>query len=591
MIPRRNPRAMPLAAVLAVLGTAAPACSDYDPAAGPTFPDVSEPDVSIEADVPVLADVADTTGDPLSDRPEHCSDRIHPGPAPLRRLTKTEYNNTVRDLLGDETRPADRFPPEEETLGFDNNASGRGISQIHVEMYMQAAEQLVRDAMLNRRDRIVQCDTAVTDEQICAMQTIDRFGRMAYRRPLTQREKDRYLEYFDTLRATETFDESVTIILEVILQSPHFLYRTEFGRTDDDGDGVVMLTPFELATRISYLLWGAPPDDMLLAAAEIGLLDTAEGIASEARRMLEDPRARQASLHFHKQWLYLKRLATTFKDPELLPEYTPELRDMLEAETKYFVDHVIFDGEGDFVTLMAAPYSFLNKRLAEHYGHPSDGMSDEVFQKYFLRPNERAGVLTHGSTMAVLSKFNQTSPVLRGHFIREHILCQYIAPPPADINITPPDLNPNLTTRERFRQHNEDPNCAGCHARMDPIGLPFENYDPLGRWRDKEGELDIDSSGEIKFTWDVNGPVANGIEVVQRLAMSEEVRQCYATQWFRYAHGRDIAFDDACHLWDLMQAFEKSDWNIKELLVALTQTEAFRYRAVVVPGSDAPTDF
>lgn len=581
MKPTTTSHAFLAAAALALAG-----CSDYDAPAG-GFPDASVTlDTLEDAALPPDVGVDTVTG---PQRPAHCSDRITPGPAPLRRLTNTEYNNTVRDLLGDGSRPADRFPPEEETLGFDNNANGRGVTQVHIEMFMDTAERLVAEALRDRRDDIIRCDIALVDETICATQTINRFGRMAYRRPLSERESTRLLTYFQELRAEETFDDAIAIVLEVILQSPHFLYRTEFGREDDDGDGVVMLTGFELATRLSYLLWGSPPDDELLAAAEIGELDTAAGIAGQARRMLDDPRARKASEHFHNQWLFLKRLPNVFKDPELLPEYTPELRDLLAAETKSFVEYVIFDGEGDLGTLLAGPYTFLNKALAEFYGLPSDGMG-EALQQYVMPGDQRAGVLTHGSLMTILAKFNQTSPVLRGHFIREHILCQYIAPPPADINITPPDLDPNLTTRERFRQHNDNPDCAGCHAKMDPVGLPFENYDPLGRWRTHEGDLPIDSTGELKFTWDANGPVENGVELIRRLAGSEEVRQCYATQWFRYAHGRDVAFDDECHMFDLMQAFGGADWNIRELLVALTQTEAFRYRNVIVPGSDAPTD-
>ena len=581
-------RPTPLAATLAV-ATLLAAC-DYEPStpASPspadaaTTGDTTPPADTNPADVSPAVDTDDGSG-----RPAHCSAQLTPGPAPLRRLTKTEYNHTVRDLLGDDSRPADRFPPEEETLGFDNNASGRGVSQVHIEQYMDAAEQIVRDAMRTRRDQIIPCDINVIDETICAEQTISGFARRAYRRPLTERERERYMSYYEALRLDEGFDGAVVIVLEVILQSPHFLYRTEFGRPDEDGDGVVMLTPFELASRLSFFLWGSVPDDRLLAAAEVGLLDTPEGLAAEARRMLESPKAREAAQHFHLQWLHLKKLPNVNKDPAIFPEFTHELRELLGTETKAFVDHVVFEGEGDLTTLLSANYTFLNKTLAAFYGVPTESVTDDAWQKFVMPADQRAGVITQGAMMATLAKFNQTSPVLRGHFLREQILCQFIAPPPADINITPPDLDPNLTTRERFRQHNDDPACAGCHAKMDPIGLPFENYDPLGRWRTHEGELPIDASGELKFTRDANGPVESGIALVHRLARSEEVRACYATQWFRYAHGRDVSFDDACHLHDLMGAFEKSGWNIKALLVALTQTEAFRYRRVVVPGSDA----
>jgi len=537
----------------------------------------------------------DTTPAP-SVRPAHCSGQITPGPAPLRRLTKTEYNNTVAELLGDTSRPADAFPPEEETLGFDNNASGRGVTQVHIERYMAAAQQLVKTALENHRERVVPCDPDDIGATLCAEQTFQRFGRLAYRRPLATSEVLVYRQYFEALYPTEGFEGAIAMLLEVILQSPQFLYRTELGGVDDDGDGIVALTGYELATRMSYLFWGSMPDDDLLAAAEIGLLDTKEGLAAEARRMLADPKSHGAVQHFHDQWLQLKVLPDTYKDGTLFPEFDEGLKDKLLYESRRFIEHVIFEGEGDLGTLLSATYSFLDPELAAHYGlEATPGAGDPPadartgFVKTELDPEQRAGIFTHGAILSVQAKYNQTSPVLRGKFVREQILCQHLNPPPANINITPPELDPGLTTRERFAEHSDSDECAPCHKKMDPVGLTFENYDPLGRWRDDENGLPIDATGELKLTWDADGPVDNAIDIAQRLAGSEEVRQCYVTQWFRYTHGRDVAYDDECHVWDLMQAFDAADWNIRAMLVALTQTEAFRYRRVIVPGSgDVP---
>lgn len=523
-------------------------------------------------------------------RPAHCSAALSPGPAPLRRLTRTEYNNTVRDLLGDDTRPGDTFPPEEQTLGFDNNASGRGVSQIHIERYMLAAETLVANALRDHRALVIPCDPEAMPADLCARKALERFGKLAYRRSLSEDEKTRYFAYFDTLYREEGFDSAISALLQMMLQSPHFLYRTELGRPDDDGDGVVALTGPELATRLSYLVWGSLPDDVLVAAGETGLLDTAEGIRDQVLRMLADPRAREAALHFHRQWLELTKMPETYKDPALFPEFDEALKARLRQETERFVDHVVWDGEGDLTTLLSATYSFLDPVLADHYGVDYPEAPPGVrpgFTKVALDPAQRRGIFTQGAVMSIQAKYNQTSPVLRGKFVREQLLCQHLAPPPANINITPPDLDPNLTTRERFRQHSDDQDCAGCHRKMDPVGLTFEHYDPIGRWRDQESDtLPIDSSGEILFTWDANGPVADALEVADRLATSEEVRQCYVTQWFRYTHGRDAGFSDECNVYDLMRAFEDAGWNIQALIVALTQTEAFRYRKVVVPGAE-----
>jgi len=573
---------------------AASACDEAQNAPPGGLPDTAPVADTVTPDVPDVTPEVDV-GPERPARPAHCTGVITPGPAPLRRLTKNEYTNSLRDLLGISTRPGDDLPPEEETYGFDNNASGRGVTQIHVERYMLAAETLIREAIAEHRSSVIKCDPYEISAELCARYTIRDFGRLAYRRPLTTGELERFISYFNSLYETAGFDDSIATILEVILQSPHFLYRVELGEPDTDGDGVVALTGFELATRLSYLLWSSPPDDRLLAAAEVGLLSTREGLATEARRMLKDEKAKTALLHFHRQWLELTKLPASFKDPAIFPEYDEAMQQRFLTETERFIEHVIWDGEGDLTTLLAANYSILDPALAEHYGaaypfpeSPADGgalPSRPGWTKVALDPTRRAGLFTQASIMTVQAKYNQTSPVLRGKFVREQMLCQHLAPPPADINITPPDLDPNLTTRERFRQHTDSAECAGCHRKMDPLGLTFEHYDPLGRWRQTEANnLAIDPSGEILFSWDVNGPVKDAIELAQRLASSEEVRHCYAMQWFRYTHGRDTAFADECTMYDLMEAFGAGEWNIKDLLVALTQTDAFRYRPLPIPG-------
>ncbi len=323
--------------------------------------------------------------------------------------------------------------------------------------------------------------------ELCASRTIERFGKLAFRRSLTADEKARFQSYFETLYVEDGFDGAIATIFEMMLQSPHFLYRAEVGEPDTDNDGVVALTGPEIATRLSYLIWNSGPDDILVAAGETGVLSTAAGIRSQVLRMLDDPRSHEAVLHFHRQWLDLNRVADTYKDETLYPEFDEALKARLQQETERFVDHVIWDGEGDLTTLLAAPYSMLDPVLAELYGAEYPAVAPggrPSWTKVALDPEQRAGLFTQGAIMAVQAKYNQTSPVLRGKFVREQMLCQHLAPPPADINITPPDLDPNLTTRERFRQHSDSTECAGCHKKMDPIGLTFEHYDPIGRWRD-----------------------------------------------------------------------------------------------------------
>lgn len=576
----RHTADLSLLAALAVGFAALAVGCDYDSPV-PATPDAGA----------LAADVRADTARPPYVEPSACTDTPSPGPAPLRRLTRTEYDNTLRDLLGTPGHPGADFPPEEEALGFDNNASGRSVSQIHIERYMLAAEQVVAETLRDRRETLVFCDPDDVGAILCAEWIIERFGKRAYRRPLSEAEVIRYRDWFMGLYPDEAFEDAVGMVLEAMLQSPYFLYRLELGGEDTDGDGVVALTPYELATRMAYLLWSSTPDDLLIAAAQAGKLATVEGVADEARRLLRDPRARDASLHFHRQWLQVQRLDMVFKDDDIFPEFTPALRDRLGAETDAFVNHVIFEGEGSLTAILSAPYSMLDPALAAFYG--VDPPAGGAMARVDLDPARRAGVLTHGSVLSTQAKFNQTSPVLRGKWVREQLLCDHLEPPPADVDITPPALDPNLTTRERFAQHSDDPSCIGCHRKMDPVGFSFEHYDGVGRWRDDEdGGQPVEADGELLFT-DVDGEYYGVVELAQRLAGSARVHGCYITQWFRFAHGRDTTDADACTLEQLEGVFVGSDLGVQELMIALTQTDAFRFRPAVEAaglGPSSPND-
>ncbi|MFT7583358.1 MAG: hypothetical protein ACI9MR_005045 [Myxococcota bacterium] len=565
-----------------------PACDDYDsPSAVTPLEAYDLPD-----DIPVA-----TASDLPDERPANCAVAPTPGPAPLRRLTRTEFNNTVQDLTGTTTRPGDAFPPEEEVLGFDNNASGRSVSQIHIERYMGAAEMLVAEMLSEQRVVLIPCDPTAIDPLICAERVIERFGKLAFRRFLTDAERLDYRNWFEDLHEAKglPFDEAIGMVLEAVLQSPHFLYRLELGVENDlDGDGAIELTGFEIATRMSYFLWHSMPDDYLLGAAEIGLLDTAEGIRNEAFRLLRDDRAHDTVLHFHRQWLQLDELEGTFKDDDVFPGFDA-VKDLLGQETETFILKTIFEGPGDLRTLLTSPGTYTNATLDAFYAGSRDnaGATDNKAPAFEAEKGlryveqdatKRAGIFTHGSIMATQAKPNQTSPVLRGKWVREQMLCHPLEPPPPFVDVTPPPLDPNLSTRDRFKEHSDNPACSGCHELMEPLGWTFEHYDAVGRWRDTEnGGQPIDSSGEILFTQDANGPLTDAVDMAYKLAESKQVHECYVYQWFRYAHGRDTAPTgaDACTLWDLRDAFKSSNADVQTLLLAITQTDSFRYRPVV----------
>ncbi|WP_245677788.1 DUF1592 domain-containing protein [Chondromyces crocatus] len=501
---------------------------------------------------------------------------LSPGTAPIRRMTRFEYDRTVHDLLGDETQPARSFAPEEEVLGFNNQAAALGVTQSLAEQYMKAAEKLAAQAAQHLTRLMPGCDPTRPEADACVERWIRDFGRRAFRRPLDADEVKRFATLFDWGRDDYGGVIGVELIIQAMLQSPHFLYRVELGMPDPVAQGVVQLSHYEIASRLSYLLWSSMPDDALLDDAEAGRLGTPEEIRVAAERMLHDPRAREAVLEFHRQWLELKHVDLMTKDQKTYPAYDSALRPLWMAETEAFVEHVVFDEPGgSLTTLLTAPFSFMNAELAAFYG--VSGPTGTAFERVELDPAHRAGVLTHASVLATQSKPNQSSPIHRGKFVRERLLCDLIPPPPANLPITVPEVQLGVTTRERFAQHREDTVCSGCHALMDPIGYTFEHYDGIGQWRDLDQGLPVDATGNISRT-EANGSFDGAIELSTHLARSAQVRACVVSQWFRYGYGRAEKEEDQCSLDQLGDTFRRSGHSIQALLVGLTQTDAFRYR-------------
>lgn len=526
-----------------------------------------------------------------------CGDEIHIGASPLRRLTKFEYNNTVRDLLGDTTNPADVLPAEEEPFGFSNDAKSLNVTPVLAEKYMLVAEGVSQRATTDI-EALTGCAPVGDPAELetCAATFIETFGRRAFRRPVTEAEVDELLAVYEsafTIYADGTdpvrdgYREGIRMVIESMLQSPAFLYRVELGEGLEPVDaekGIMPLTSLEMASRLSYFLWGSAPDEELLQIAEADKLLTKEQIALQARRMLDHDNAREAVAVFHRQWLDYDRVGNVTKDPERYPEWSPAIAELMKEEMRVFVETVIFDGSGDFTTMMTAPYTYADQDLAAFYGRTASG---EDFEQVTFPDSEHAGILSMGALLSYYAHTNQTSPVHRGKLVREQFLCDLLEPPPADVMFEVPEPSPDSTARERFSEHSENSKCKGCHVLMDPLGFGFENYDTLGRFRTKEDNgLPIDASGEI-IDSDVDGRFVGVADLAQRLASSEEVKACYAKMWFRFAYGRIEKKEDACSLQDASSMFEQSGGNVKELLVALTQTDAFLYR---LAGSTAAID-
>ena len=504
---------------------------------------------------------------------------------PIRRLTRFEYNRTVRDLLGDTSNPADLLPPEEEVAGFNNQAAALTSSDLLIEQYMKVAEDVSARAVGNMGALIPDCDPDLDGNEVCASSFIQDFGKRVFRRPLSQDELARFESIFDWAIADADlgrFEDGIEVVLQVMLQSPSFLYRPELGeQTPIEGD-VVPFTSWEMATKLSYMLWNTMPDDALFAAAEADELRTKEQIAAQATRMLEDEKARDLVRNFHTQWLQLTHLDSVTKDTGVYPAYQSSLRGLWKEEIQTFVEQVILEGDGSLETLLTADYSFMNEELASFYGDDVvDSVAGAEFRQVQVDPERRAGFLTSAGLMATHANLNQSSPVFRGKFVREQLMCNTLPLPPNDLVIEPPQLDPTKTTKEQFEEIGANPACAGCHTLMNPIGFIFEHYDGIGQWRDQQNGKNIDATGEVVQTDDIDGDYDGAVELASALAGSTQVRECVSSQWFRFAYNRTVTAEDSCSVEQLNDVFRSSGFNIKALLVALTQTNAFLYRRAV----------
>ena len=497
-----------------------------------------------------------------------CKDASVPnvGSIPLRRLTRSEYNNTVRDLLGDASAPASGFAPDEAVGGFDANSIA-ATSKLQVEDYLDSAEALAKSAVSAKLNELVSCDHT---QDSCGQAFVSDFGRRVFRRPLTSDEQASYNDLYKTAKGQWGADTAVELVLRTLLSSPNFLYLAEDLAPDENG-AVARVDGYTVASRLSYFLWSSTPDSELLDAAESGKLDSVDGVEQEARRLLADPRAEDAIASFHEQWLGTRFVEEAPKDPQLFPEWSQQLAAGAREETRRFTTHVLLQGDAKLSTLLTADYSFVDSGLAKLYDVSAPA---KAFGKVQFDANERSGLLTHASLMASQSGAGETSWVHRGKFVREQLLCDPVKPPP-------PGVESN-DAKDPGRL--EDPTCAGCHMKMDPIGVGFDAYSPIGKYRlvDEHGES-VNTEGEIveaEIELDVVGEFTGAKDLASKLAASEDVGKCMAVQWFRYSARRLETEEDACSVARLQEDFAASGYDIRELLVAITKTHAFRYRAV-----------
>lgn len=502
------------------------------------------------------------------------------GTVALRRLTNDQYRNTVRDLLGVDAGVVDTFVPDERIGAFKSNGVAP-LGELQVEDYMDAAEVIATEAAVDLGG-LLPCDPGAIGEDACAEEFIRTLGPRAYRRPLGEDEIAALHGVYLAGKAEADFANGVRVALQGMLQSPYFLYHVEEGQPTNGSDGsdgaVVQLTSHDLASRMSYFLWGSMPDAGLFAAAQDGTLDTEEGIEGEVERMLADPKAAEAIANFHVQWLGIDGIDALEKDPGTYANFDTALALAMKAETADFANWVISEQDARLETLLTEAVTLTDDPdLLALYGvaAPAGHVPGEPIA---LPPTERAGLLTHASLLAEHAHANQSSPVHRGQLIRENFLCTPLPAPPEDVDNVPPDPQPGATTRERLAEHTSNPSCGACHALIDGLGFGLEAYDGVGAFRTLDQGLPVDASGEVIGAGEIDGTYDGGVELAAKLATSEMVRACVATQWFRFSLGRMNQVDDACAVETSKLAFAESDYDIRALIKTIVLSDSFRFR-------------
>ena len=427
------------------------------------------------------------------------------------------------------------------------------------------------------RDRIFVCEPAgAAEEDSCAREILTNLARRAYRRPAAEADLEFLLPSFADGRAEGGFDAGIQRALERLLVSPNFLYRIERVPDGVAAGGVFAVGPVELASRLSFFLWSSLPDERLLALAESGELANDAVLEAEVSRMLADPRAAALVDNFAAQWLFLRDIEVRDPDLFLFRDYDEGLRAAFIEETELFVASVFGEGRS-VLELIDADYTFLNERLAEHYGIPY--IRGSQFRRVSLPPDSmRGGLLGHGSILTLTSYPTRTSPVLRGKYVLDNLLATPPPPPPADVpalDAEEAQERATETLREAMARHRANPECASCHAQMDPIGFAFEQFDAIGRYRETEGGLPIETRSELP-----DGRVVDGVEGVKHLLLDEPERFVSAVteKLLMYALGRNIQYYDRPAVRAIVRDAAGNDYTFEALVQGVVRSVPFRMR-------------
>jgi hypothetical protein len=417
---------------------------------------------------------------------------------------------------------------------------------------------------------------------------LERFATRAYRRPATKDEVERLVKLaLDVEKKGERWEAAVGLAMQAVLCSPKFLFRVELDHRPDS-KGPYAIDDYQLASRLSYFLWNTMPDDELFALA--GAKQLHANLEAQVRRMLKDPKASALVESFAVQWLQLRPLQNHVPDPEMFSEFSDKLRADMLKETELFFGEIL-RGDRSILDLIDSDYSFVNERLARHYGVPYPGKSasfgggfgggrrrfggNEKFEKVVFKNGERGGLLTQASILTVNSNPTRTNPVKRGKWVLEQLLGTPPPPPPPDVPELPNNKQVKGTLRQRLEQHRKDPACANCHAKMDPLGLAFENYDAIGRFRAKDEGVDIDPSGVLP-----NGQKFKGPAELKKILLEKKdlFSRCLAEKMLTYAIGRGLDYYDKPAIDRIVAALAKNDYRFSSLVVEICKSDPFCLR-------------
>lgn len=505
-----------------------------------------------------------------------------PGPFVIRRLSKVEYGNTLRDLYGVDPSIADSLPEEVVGEGYLNS-----ISPLQSELFLDIANSVVEQVVAtdgqpptDMQQRLFgDIPAEDVDYRDAARKVARSLARDAYRRPPTDAELDVLMEVFDLGRDNKlSYTDSLSLMWKAVLVSPQFLFITPAADVETK-ESIVPLDDYQLASRLSYLLWSAPPDAQLSALADEGRLHKPEMLAEQVERLLQDPRSRALFDGFGAQWLGVSGLLRQTFDPEVFPQMTSALRTSMIEEARLFFESIVRENQ-PMVRFVDSDYTFLNDSLAELYGLQSS-VQGPAMRKVKLEDANRGGILGMPATLATTSFPNRTSPVRRGVWVLEQVLGERVPPPPPDVPELEEQEHQNLdqlTLRQRTELHQSQPTCANCHRVLDPIGFGLENFDAIGQWRDQDaGGLPIDSAGKLPSGESFSSPA----ELKRLLATrTEDVARNLTERFMAYALGRQLEGYDEIVIDRLMVRIAQDDYRMRTMIREVIGSYLFTHRRV-----------